>query len=258
MKKIICIILLLALTLSCTSCSKEPAVVWGEAAGMTSDTFTTTFNLTHARSICGPDSYNQKILLETAFCTENYLCISLNLTSYTIKDFLIIKGDLRNELKNYKHFDSIARDYPISLESAYTYHENDDGTSTCTLEYLGTNNVAEYGAFTLVLSDDDSITPVIFTLNIENYGKMQTVDVLNRKGDAIGKADISAMYADIYIFPDSIEDSVTFTNNVFIVTTDRKTAAFENVNFGSFGYNITLTFDNLLDVETVDHLLYKG
>ena len=87
---------------------------------------------------------------------------------------------------------------------------------------------------------------------------MKTVDVVNRKGDSIGKADISAMYADIHIFPDSIEDSDTFINNMFIVTSDKKTALFENVEFGSYGYNITLTFDNVLDIDAVDHLVYKG
>ncbi len=261
MKKIICIILLLALTLTCTSCSKEPAVVWGEAAGIHADAFTTTFNLTYARSICGTESFNQKVCVTEIVCTENYVRIEIETNNYTVVSSTLISGDLSDELSKYTHFEQVENSHNcIGSGSSRHYAENEDGTAECTLTYYGINNIAEHGCFTLVLDDNEGRSPVIMVLEIENYGSAKHVDVLNRRGDVIGQAVISALYADFYMYPEKISDADAFVQKLFIVTADGKTAAFENVSASADGdgYEAQLKFKDGLDVDAIDHLLYKG
>ena len=261
MKKIICIILLLTLMLTCTSCSKEPAVVWGEAAGIPADAFLTTPDAVQIRNICGTESYTQEICVTEVVCTENFVRIEIETNNYAVVSSMLISGDLSDELSEYTNFEQVENSHNcIGSGSSRHYSENEDGTAECTLTYYGINNIAEHGCFTLVLDDNEGRSPVIFLLNIENYGSAKHVDVLNRRGDVIGQAVISALYADFYMYPEKISDADAFAQKLFIVTADGKTAAFENVSASADGdgYDAQLKFKDGLDINAVDHLLYKG
>ncbi|MBQ8830475.1 MAG: hypothetical protein IJ017_02630 [Oscillospiraceae bacterium] len=261
MKKLLCVLLVLILALACVSCNSEPAVVWGEAAGVTNDAFLNKPDIMQIRNICGTESYTQETCVTEVVCTENFVRIEIETKNYAVVSSMLLNGDLSEELSKYTHFEQVENSYNcIGNGSSRHYAENEDGTAECTLTYYGINNIAEYGCFTLVLDDNEDRSPVIFLLNIENYGQMKTVDVVNRKGDVIGQAHISALYADIYMYPEKIGDADAFTQKLYILTAEGKTAAFENVSASADGdgYEAQLEFKDGLDINAVDHLLYKG
>ena len=261
MKKIICIILLLTLTLSCTSCSKKPAVVWGEAkdavlSGETESPLYTKLDLTVA---FGTDDAGGRITVNGAIFTENCIAFDIDAENYTISDVMVLAGDLESELSGYNSFEEIESEYiRVGTGETRRIESNDDNTSDCTIYCESKVSLKDNSNYTLVFTGSEFEYPVRIVIAADNYHKMKTVDVKNEKGDIVGIATISALYAEINMYPTKIDSAMSFTDYLFISAGRKNILPFEATVCATDGYFIDLDFHKILDIDNVDYLIYKG
>lgn len=261
MKKIICIILLLALTLTCTSCSKEPAVVWGAAINgiLNGTTESPLYTKLDIHVAFGTDGSSGRITVNGAIFTENCIAFDIDAENYIISDVLVLAGDLTTELSGYNSFEEIENEYIcVGNGESRNITSNDDNTSECTIYCKSTISLKDNNNYTLVFTGSEFKYPVIIVLTADNYHKMKTVDVKNEKGDIIGIAAISALYAEINMYPTKIDSAMSFTDYLFISAGRKNTLPFEATVSATDGYFIDLDFNKVLDIDNVDYLIYKG
>jgi len=259
MKKIICIILLFALT--CVSCSKEPAVVWGEArnavlSGETESPLYTEIDLTVA---FGTDDSSGRLTVNGAIFTENCIAFDIDAENYIISDVLVLAGDLTAELSGYNSFEEIENEYIcVGSGESRNITSNDDNTSACTIYCKSKVSLKDNSNYTLVFTGSEYEYPVRIVIAADNYHKMKTVDVKNEKGDIVGIATISALYAEINMYPTKIDSAMSFTDYLFISAGRKNILPFEATVCATDGYFIDLDFHKILDIDNVDYLIYKG
>jgi len=261
MKKIICIILLLTLMLTCTSCSKEPAVVWGEAknAVLSGETESSLYTNLDLHVAFGTDGSSGRITVNSAIFTENCIAFDIDAENYIISDVLVLAGDLTAELSGYNSFEEIENEYIcVGSGESRNITSNDDNTSACTIYCKSKVSLKDNSNYTLVFTGSEYEYPVRIVIAADNYHKMKTVDVKNEKGDIVGIATISALYAEINMYPTKIDSAMSFTDYLFISAGRKNILPFEATVCATDGYFIDLDFHKILDIDNVDYLIYKG
>ena len=262
MKKFVCIILLFAFMLTCVSCGKEPAVVWGDSKrdvlnGTAENPLYTESGLSCA---FGTDGASGRITVNGAIFTENCIAFDIDAENYIISDVLVLAGDLKSELSAYPSFEDIKSEYrSVGTGSNRSFTENDDdNTSECKVYCNSSVSLKDNSNYTLVFTGGEFEYPVIIVIAAENYHKMKTVDVKNETGDIIGTATISALYAEVNMYPQKLDTTMTFTDYLFISAGRKNVLPFEATVDTVDSYCVELAFHKILDVDAVDYLIYKG
>ena len=261
MKKFMCVLLVLILALTCVSCSKEPLQVWGEyvrdvLSGSAESPLHTKPDISVA---FGTDDIGGRITVNGAVFTENCIAFDISSENYIISDVLVLAGDLRTQLSGYNSFDDIKADY-TNVGSGMTkrFETPDNNSSSCTIYCKSGVSLKDNSNYTLVFSSSEYSYPVPLVIAVDNYHKTKTVDVKNEKGDVVGTATISAVYAEINMYPTKIDDTMSFTDYLFISAGRKNTLPFEATVCATDSYFIDLDFHKVLDIDAVDYLIYKG
>ena len=261
MKKVICILLVLILTLTCVSCSKEPAKVWGDSvsdvlSGASENPLHIAPDFTLA---FGADNASGSITVNGAIFTENCIAFDIESENYAISDVLVLAGDLHSELSGYNSFEDIKAEYKsvgIGSTRRLTVDE-DNNASKCTMLCFNSISLKDNDSYTLVFSGSEFPYPVFYVIPAENYNQMKTVDVKDEHGDVIGIATISALYAEINMYPIKLNDD-SFVDQIFVSAGRKNIIPFEATVHSIDGYSISLNFNKILDIDAVDYILYKG
>ncbi len=261
MKKFVCIILLFALMLSCVSCSKEPAVVWGASINdiLNGSIESPLYTKPDLNTAFGTDNTSGRIVVNGAIFTENCIAFDIYAENYIISDVLVLAGDLRSELSEYSSFEEIENEYiSVGNGARRNFITNDDGTSKCTIYCYSSVSLKDNSNYTLVFTGSEFEYPVTIVITADNYHKMKTVDVKNEKGDVIGTATISALYAEINTYPQKIDNAMSATDYLFISAGRKNVLPFEATVSTTDSFCIDLDFRKVLDIDAVDYLIYKG